>query len=187
MLVSDIINEDRILARAIKSGGKSAFALVYKKYHNQLYFSALSYFKDPCQAEDVVQDIFIKLWTFRENLKENLSLKSFLHTSMRNLILNTIRNNNTKLAKHTQILQWSESGRNYVEETLILEEYEKIIEGGISQLSPAKQNIFRLRTRSGLNNKEISEQLGLSINTVKFQFSNASRFMRGYLREKAGI
>lgn len=186
-MVSNVITEDAIWASAIKCGGKKAYTLVYKKYHNQLYFTALSYFKDPCLAEDVVQDIFIKLWTFRKSLREDLSLKSFLHTSLRNLIINTIRNNNTRSAKHNQILQSSEIGRNYVEETVNLKEYEKIIERGISQLSPAKQNIFRLRTRAGLNNKEISEQLGLSINTVKFQFSNASKFMRGYLKEKAGI
>lgn len=186
-MLSDTISEEKALVGSLKGGDKNAFTIIFEKYHKQLYYIALSYLKDPSMAQDVVQDMFIKLWAYRVNLKEELSLKSFLITSLRNLLLNNIRNNNTRILKHIQLMQWSEVSRNDVDDKIAFGDYEKIIEKGMCKLSPAKQHIFRLRTQEGLNNKEISKQLGLSINTVKFQFSKASRFMRDYLKENAGI
>jgi RNA polymerase sigma-70 factor (ECF subfamily) len=177
--------KDNVLVSLIREGNKKAFNVIYERYHKQLYFIALSYFKDPGMREDVVQETFIKLWTFRDNLKEELSLKSFLITCLRNRSLNVIRNNKTK-RKHLQLLQCVDSKRNDVEDKVLLGEYQQILEKGVCQLSPAKQHIFRLRMQ-GMNNIEISEDLSLSINTIKFQYSQGSKFMRRYLHDNAGI
>ncbi len=178
---------EKELITSLKEGDEQAFSSIYQKYHKQLYFIALKYLKDPALAEDVVQDVFIKLWSYRDNLKEDLSVKGFLITAVRNLVLNTIRNKNTQIAKHFDLLHSLEVSRNDVEDTVCLAEYEQIVEKGINQLSPAKQQIFRLRTLDGLDNMEVSAQLGISINTVKFQYSQASKFLREFLRQNAGI
>lgn len=186
-LLSNAATDDKDLIFSLKEGDEQAFSSIYHKYHRQLYFIAIKYLKDPDLAEDVLQEVFVKLWSYRENLKEDLSVKGFLITSMRNLILNSIRNKNTQIVKHLDLLQKTEVSRNDVEDTISLAEYEQIVETGISQLSPAKQQIFRLRTLDGLDNGEVSAQLGLSINTVKFQFSQASKFLRNFLKQHAGI
>jgi RNA polymerase sigma-70 factor (family 1) len=186
-LLCNSATEDKGLISSLKEGDEYAFTSIYHKYHKQLYFIAIKYVKDPDLAEDVVQDVFIKLWSYRDNLKEDLSVKGFLITSVRNLVLNTIRNKNTQIAKHIDLLHAKEVSRNDVEDTISLMEYEGMVERGISQLSPAKQQIFRLRTLDGLDNSEISTQLGISINTVKFQFSQASKFVRKYLKQNADI
>ncbi|WP_194774820.1 RNA polymerase sigma factor [Pararhodonellum marinum] len=186
-MLIEAISEDSVLVMSLKGADEDAFTEIYEKYHKQLYYIALSYLKDPCAAEDTVQEIFMKLWFFKGNLKETLSLKCFLYTSLRNLSLNTIRNNNTKIAKYQQLSTRSEKSRNLVEEAVVISEYQDIVEKGIRKLSPAKQKIFRLRSIEGMNNKEVSEQLGLSINTVKFQFSNASKFLRDYLKQNADL
>lgn len=186
-MLCNAATDDKDLIPSLKEGDEQAFSCIYQKYHRQLYFIAIKYLKDPDLAEDVVQDVFVKLWSYREHLKEDLSVKGFLITSMRNLILNSIRNKKTQILKHLDLLQKVEVSRNDVEDTVSLAEYEQIVERGISQLSPAKQQIFRLRTLDGLDNGEISAQLGLSINTVKFQFSQASKFLRAFLKQQAGI
>jgi RNA polymerase sigma-70 factor (family 1) len=186
-LLCNSATDDKGLISSLKEGDEYAFTSIYHKYHKQLYFIAIKYVKDPDLAEDVVQDVFIKLWSYRDNLKEDLSVKGFLITSVRNLVLNTIRNKNTQIAKHIDLLHAKEVSRNDVEDTISLMEYEGMVERGISQLSPAKQQIFRLRTLDGLDNSEISTQLGISINTVKFQFSQASKFVRKYLKQNADI
>jgi RNA polymerase sigma-70 factor (family 1) len=186
-LLCNAATDDKDLIPSLKEGDEQAFSCIYHKYHRQLYFIAIKYLKDPDLAEDVVQDVFVKLWSYREHLKEELSVKGFLITSMRNLILNSIRNKKAQILKHLDLQQKAEVSRNDVEDTVALTEYERIVETGINELSPAKQKIFRLRTLDGLDNGEISMQLGISINTVKFQFSQASKFLREYLKKNAEI
>ncbi len=148
---------------------------------------ALKYLKDENLAQDIVQDIFIKLWTYRENLKEELSLKGFLMRSVHNLVLNTIRNRKTQIIKYIELGYNTERIKNSSEEEMILSEYARIAEKGIKELSPAKQAIFRMRSSECLSNREVATQLGLSINTIKFQFSQASKFLRKYLKERSDL
>ena len=171
----------------LKLGDKQAFAAIYEKYHRQIHVIALKYLKDESIAQDIVQEIFIKLWTFRENLKEELSIKGFLITSVHNLVLNTIRNRKTEILKYIELGHKLNNKQNSIEEEMLLSEYARIAEEGIKKLSPAKQAIFRLRSIHCLSNREVAAQLGLSVNTVKFQFSQASKMLRKYLRDHAGI
>jgi len=179
--------DERMLITDLKSGDKHAFSIIYEKYHKQIHVISLKYLKDESIAKDVVQEIFIKLWTYRENLKEELSLKGFLIRSVHNLVLNTIRNKKTEILKHIEIAHRSENVTRLGDEELILSEYSSIAEKGINELSPARQMIFRMRSYQGLSNQEVAVKLGISINTVKFQFSQASKFLRKYLEEKADL
>ncbi len=179
--------DEKLLVTHLKSGDRHAFASIYEKYHRQIHMIAIKYLKDEALAKDIVQEIFIKLWTYRENLKEELSLKGFLIRSVHNLVLNTIRNKKTEVLKYIELSYQSEDNNGTGDEELLLSEYASIAEKGISKLSPAKQAIFRMRSDQCLSNQEVAVRLGISINTVKFQFSQASLFLRKYLKDKAGI
>ncbi|NJK97850.1 MAG: sigma-70 family RNA polymerase sigma factor [Bacteroidales bacterium] len=72
---------DRELAGKIKLGNQLAFAILYDRYHKKVYTLAMRYLKSKEMAEDVVQDIFIKLWTNRLKIDESLNFKSYLFTS----------------------------------------------------------------------------------------------------------
>ena len=177
--------DEKMLVGHLKGGDKQAFAGIYEKYHRQVHMIALKYLKDEDVAQDITQEIFIKLWNYRENLKEELSLQGFLMRSVHNLVLNTIRNRKTERAKYTELgVHNTESTKNLAEEELVLSDYARIAEMGIKELSPARQAIFRLRSSGCLSNHEVASQLGLSINTVKCHFSQASRFLRKYLMDR---
>lgn len=182
----ELIDEKRFIV-SLKQGDERAFAAIYQKYHKQLYIIGLKYLKDEELAKDLVQEIFIKLWTYRVQLREDLSLKGFLITATRNLVLNIIRNRKAEILKHFEIIKKTDVISNVTAQAIAFSEYNLIAEQGINQLSPAKQNIFRLRALAGLSNAEVALQLGLSINTVKFQYSQASKFLRSYLKTKADI
>ena len=182
-----ITMHEKLMVTHLKSGDKQAFASIYEKNHRQIHVIALKYLKDESMAQDIVQDIFIKLWTFRENLKEDLSIKGFLITSVHNLVLNTIRNRKTEILKYVELGYKIHNRQNSFEEEMLLSEYARIAEKGIKELSPAKQAIFRLRSIHCLSNHEVAVKLGISVNTVKFQFSQASKMLRKYLRDHAGI
>ncbi|MBC8033389.1 MAG: RNA polymerase sigma-70 factor [Chitinophagaceae bacterium] len=180
--------DEQLLVTRLKTGDKDAFARIYEKYHRQLHVIALRYLKDESLAQDIVHEIFIKLWSYRENLKEELSLKAFLSKSVQNLVLNTIRNKKTEILKHLELSHKLDNNhRSDSEEDYVLSEYTRIAEKGIRELSPAKRTIFRMRSYHCLSNQEVALKLGISINTVKFQFSQASKFLRAYLKNKADI
>lgn len=179
--------DEKLLVTHLKSGDKQAFAGIYEKYHRQIYVIALRYLKDENIAQDVVQEIFIKLWNHRENLKEELSLQGFLVRSVHNLIVNTIRNRKTQILKYIELAHKTGNNGNAGDDNMLLAEYARIAEEGIKELSPARQTIFRMRSYQCLSNQEVAVQLGISVNTVKFQFSQASKFLRKYLKEKADM
>jgi RNA polymerase sigma-70 factor (family 1) len=187
MLETTQLHIDHSLLIRLKSGDELAFREIYHKYHKPLHFIAYKYLRSNELSDDAVQDIFLKLWVNKESLNENLSLKGLLFTSLKNHLLNTLRNHKIHQSKHTEVASSRETALNETEVDLQYGEYNQIVQNGIEKLSPQKQHIFKLRTFDGLNNKEVARELQISINTVKFQFSQATKFLRKYLKREADI
>jgi RNA polymerase sigma-70 factor (family 1) len=148
-----------------------------------MYTVALKYLRDKAQAEDAIQEVFLKLWINRHKLDENLSIKGFLFSMLKNHLLNSIRNRKTALAKQTQLSIGQTDSQNNTDNELLMDEYQAYLTGGIEKLSPQRQNIFKMRFYMGLTNQEISRKLNISINTVKFQLSQATKLLKTYLKK----
>lgn len=175
-----VLDQDNELASRIKQGNQLAFATIYDKYHKQLYALALRYLKNREMAEDVTQEVFINLWSNRSRLVETLNLKSFLFTTAKNLILNTIRNNQRAIEKNYEILMdsmFEETDFDQLEES---HEMTSIIEKAVEALSPQRKIIFYLKTTEALSNQEIGQQLNISVNTVKVQYYQILKEIRAY-------
>jgi RNA polymerase sigma-70 factor (family 1) len=176
------VNADSKLTDDLKKGDEMAFEEVYRLYHRHLYYIAVRYLKDPALAEDALQEVFLKLWSHRQTLDGQQSLKAFLSVMMRNHVLNTIRDKQREILHHIEYTaEWSETDAENVQEEE-WQTYEQLVAEGVSHLSPQKKRVFQLKTQGGLNNEQIAHQLGLSINTVKYQFSQSLHFLRGYVR-----
>ncbi|QHT71364.1 RNA polymerase sigma-70 factor [Rhodocytophaga rosea] len=187
MLETAQLHIDHYLLIRLKSGDETAFREIYHKYHKPLHFIAYKYLKNNDLSDDALQDIFLKLWINRESLNENLSLKGFLFTSLKNHLLNILRNHKVHQSKQSEAASSMEVIVNETEGNLQYGEYNQIVQNGIEKLSPQKKHIFKLRALDGLNNEEVARELQLSINTVKFQFSQATKFLRKYLKKEADI
>ncbi|MCU0342014.1 MAG: sigma-70 family RNA polymerase sigma factor [Spirosomaceae bacterium] len=175
------------LTQQLREGSEEAFEQVYHLYHKHLYAIALKYLKNPDLAEDALQEVFLKLWNVRQELDDDHSLKAYLSVVMRNHVLNVIRNQQREIANYVEYtLNWSESD-DEGDENKRLEQSIWLLEQGVSQLSPQKKRIFQLRITEHLNNEQIAQLLGLSINTVKFQFSQSLHFLRTYIRNRTEI
>lgn len=185
-LIDKDIYIDRQLTSRLKNGDEKAFRDIFDYFHKPLYILAIKYLKDTQLAEDAVQDIFLKLWLNRQKLDEDLSLRGFLFTSLKNHILNIIRNRKTEIVKQTELRDKQFSPYHMSEDSLKVVDYQAILTKGIKKLSPQRQHIFNLRVFVGLTNQEVSGKLNLSINTVKFQFSQATKILREYLKKEAG-
>ena len=158
------------------NGDQLQFEKIFHAYHRSVYAIALRYLKDAALAEDVVQEVFTKLWNSRTSLNPEQSLRGYLFTIAKNHILNTIRNN--AKTKERILNYFNERDRNINNEADTPELTESIYKA--IQLLPKKRRIiFKLKLYKQLDNKAIATKMHLSINTVKVQYTKALKFLRG--------
>lgn len=177
--------EEKIILRRIRAGDEKAYRDVYIRYHKRLYSFAFQYLKNRELSEDAVQDAFIRLWDHRDRMTSNV--KSFLFTTVRNHVLNMIRNNKRRTLQKIRLAQQEKRAVNRTEEVILYSEYQRILTDALNGLTDGKREIFELKSFHGLSNREISDKLGITINTVKSQYYHASRFIKDYLEKHAGI
>jgi len=129
--------------------------------------------------EEVVQDVFVKLWEDRNVLKIE-SVKTYLYTSARNRMLNYIRD---EKRRHTLLEQWMqhETEKNRGEECFDIEEFSQRVQTAINNLPDQCRKIFELNKKRGCTYKQIAEQLNISVKTVETQMGIALRKIREQL------
>ncbi len=177
--------DDQILLAKLRSGSDSAYEIIYHQYHERLYSFSFKYLKSKELSEDAVHDVFVKLWDNRQSVTTDI--KSYLFTSTRNHVLNMIRNNKRKVLKQIQLEQQKSKPVNRTEEVILYSEYRKILMQGLQELPPGKREVFRLKSENEMSNSDIAEKMGITVNTVKSQYYHASKFIKEYLSEHAGI
>jgi len=157
------------------------FAEIYRKHYSELCIYAMRFLKDEDESEEIVQEIIFKLWEQREQLETVNSLRSYLYRSVHNRCLNYI--------KH-QLHKDKYSEKAYIEmKKLELEsaedynnkELEEKVHSAISELPDRCKEVFQLSRFEGKKNKEISEQLGISIKAVEANITRALTSLRGSL------
>lgn len=172
--------DDSILLRFLQSGDKIAFTLIYEKYNRMLYVLAFNYLKEKSLAEDVVQQVFTKLWEFHSDITISISLRNYLYTMAKNYILNSIRNANNILVENYQTAQFEVYEDNLLS---MIEEKElmSIFYQAIEKLPDQKKTVCLLKMEDKISNQEIAERMNISINTVKTHYSQAIKLLRNYI------
>ena len=97
--------DDKQLLERLRREDRDAFACIYRRYHAELYTFAMKYMKNRPDAEDVVQQVFIKLWMIREALVVTSNLRGYLFTMTKHQVMNYIRNSNNALQLNYKIVQ----------------------------------------------------------------------------------
>ena len=179
-------DSDQILTSRLRSGDHHAFKSLYATYHHLLYSVALKYLKDEAAAEDAVHETFVKLWLHREEMDPVQGVRNFLFKCLKFHVLNLIRNDKRRLVKNYEIMYNAGEVHRDTESAVIFNDYKKLIDAAVNKLSAQKKNIFKLRSEEGLSNEEVAQRLGLSINTVKFQYSQASKHLKTTLKVVMG-
>ncbi|MFD1141806.1 RNA polymerase sigma factor [Larkinella insperata] len=180
-------NAEKEVALRLKAGDEQAFEEIFYRYYKHLYAIGIKFLKNPDLAEDAVQDIFLKLWAHREALNETYAIKSFLSISMKNHVLNVIRDHHETIWEYLSCEVEEKLGHDTTSDAFQLQEYRAILEKGIQELTPQRANVFRLRVFNGMTNEEVARHLAVSINTVKVQFSQATKFLKDYLSKHADL
>jgi RNA polymerase sigma-70 factor (ECF subfamily) len=177
-----IVNNDQQLAARLRDSDHNAFEELYAAYHQPMYSTACKYLKSTTAAEDAVHEAFVKVWLHRGQLDASLGVRNFLFKCLKFHVLNVIRDHKSSLSRQYELIYNTSSEHRDTESTVIFNDYRKVVDHAINNLSAQKKKIFRLRSYEGLTNEEVAQQLGLSINTVKFQYAQASKALKHALK-----
>ena len=154
--------DDKAILESIQKGRESALKMLIDRYYTTLCAFATHIIKDNDNAEDVVQEVFIRVWTYRRQLSNITSIKDYLFASVRNHSLTFLRGQK-RLDNHLKQIPLEEE---YISSYLIEEETNRLLLEAISRLSPRSAEVINL-SLSGLKQEEIAKQMNITINTVK--------------------
>jgi len=173
--------QDTEALQKIYAGDVKAFESVFEYYYQQLCSFTLKYLKDPDDAEEVVQDTFVKFWNKRKEINITSSLKSYLYQSVKNASLNRIQH--LKVVRDHEESHVKPTSAYQSSDPLVEMELQEKINSSLEQLPPERKKIFLMSRNEGLKYKEIAEKLNISIKTVENQMGKALKFMRTELAE----
>jgi RNA polymerase sigma-70 factor (ECF subfamily) len=170
------------LVESLIKGDEKAFTYLIEKHHHELCVYANSFTKDIYIAEDIVQNVFIRIWEKRNRLNASHSLLSFLYKSVYNEFIDQYRKNQSlftleKIYFETLNIVIDEEDTETFNRTLELVNIE------IQNLPPKCKEIFILSKKEGLTNVEIANYLKISIKTVEAQISNAFAALRSAMKK----
>jgi RNA polymerase sigma-70 factor, ECF subfamily len=173
---------DQKLISAILEGDLGAYEELFKKYYVYLCFVAEHIIRNRSDAEEIVSDVFVRLWNLKGRTEIISSVKAYLIRSVHNASLNYIEQNAVRLkstgrlsSADLKVLAWDS---DYPLGQLYEKELQDILENCIKELPEACREIFLLSRDRDMKYTEISNKLGISVNTVKTQIKIALSRLR---------
>lgn len=188
------VGDPALLVR-IASGEEAAFRQVYVYFYRRLYQFVFALVKTREPAEEIVEDVFVRIWQHRETIGEIHNLRVYLYTAVKNAALNYLsqkaRQSITEPFDHIHIGMESTVGTP--EQILITAEMHQKIQLAVEALPPRCKIIFKLVREDGLKYKEIASILNISVNTIDAQMAIAVKKITAaigaefdFLAKKAG-
>jgi len=175
---------EKQLVEKLKQSDTVAYESLYLLYVQRLYGFVLRMAKSPELAEDVVQDIFVKLWENRQQLDPEQSFKSYIFTMAKNQLLNFIKRKAHESRIVNEILAHVPRGSRPSDNMILENEIQHLLDEALSSLPPQRKLIFELCRIQGLTYKQAAEQLGLSDSTINSQMVKAIKTVKEFLKEK---
>lgn len=174
------VNTDSALLTALANDDEQAFAALYNKYHQKLFYFILNFTHSQPVAEDALQEVFVKLWSERKKLGGIVNFNAWIFRVARNHVLNNLK----RMAHETLILTTIAQDINpNSEDTYAILSYKDIhavLQSGMNELPPQQKKVIELSREEGLKYEEIANRLNISPLTVKKHAAQALQ----YLREK---
>ena len=159
------------------------FEELFRSYYKMLCNIAQKFTGNLEAAEEIVQDIFVKLWEKKRYIEFEGSIGAYLVTAVKNSSFNYIKHQKIKKNSENQVREENYPTVYYEADDSSTGELNAIILNAISKLPEQRQKVFRLSRHEGLKYNEIAERMGLSVKTVEAQMCKALSFLRNELKE----
>ncbi|MDN3205263.1 RNA polymerase sigma-70 factor [Algoriphagus sediminis] len=174
---------DQEIFHSIKIGDQKALEMLFHEFYQPLCQYAYSFLQDREDAEEVVQNSFVKIWEKREEIDIQTSAKAYLYRMIRNSCLNEIQHQKVK-SQHQELAKMDGPGMEQSSDSIAIHgELEEKIRQAMEKLPEQCRLIFKLSRFEDLKYKEIAVQLNISVKTVENQMGKALKIMRHELKE----
>jgi RNA polymerase sigma-70 factor (family 1) len=179
-----VVHDEFHLLEKVSKGDQQAFALLFYEFHQDLGSYVFRLTKSQPVAEEIVQDVFVKVWTKRDQLNDVKNFRAFLFRVARNQAFNSLRDEARKALLNQE---WS-LGLSFSEDPGYGVDRERmfdLIDEAIALLPPQQKKAWQLSREDGMKHEEIADRLHLSRETVKRHISLAIAFITRHVKNQA--
>ena len=174
---------DSTVINLLRQGSEKVFESIFKDHFKSLHAYAYTFLKDDELAEEVVQNVFCRIWEKRDNLKTDGSLKAYLYRAVHNESLNYLKHQKVKASFQVYYADQMEQSEEHSSRKLMVNELERHIQKAMNELPQQCRTIFQLSRFEQLKYQQIADQMGLSVKTIENQMGKALKLMRLKLAE----
>ncbi len=175
------VNSDEYLLKEVAKGDVMAFKLIYEHYQHQLYGFLFNLTKSPVYSEDLLQDIFMKIWEERSRLTEIRDFKAYLFTMVKYRALNSLKRISVETLLKQSLSAKPGRDENSTEAIVYYNELKRKIDLLIRQLPPQQRKVYKMSREEGLKQEEISSRLNISVGTVKKHLALSLNYIKDSL------
>jgi RNA polymerase sigma-70 factor (ECF subfamily) len=186
MIKKPQIDESSLLSRTAQ-GDQAAFKIIYEAYQSQVLTFANKYLKSRQRSEEVMQEVFLRLWNLKEKLNDINDLENYILTITRNKAFDTLRQQKRESRFVQAIADHDDVSENNTEEKVLLDDTRQLLEKGIALLPPQQKQVYQLCHQQGLKYEEAATELGISPQTVHSHMKLALKSLRSYMSQNTDL
>ena len=176
------MEKDFVFVEKLKNGDNNAYTLLMNDYYKNLCGYANLFTKDPSKSEDIVQNIFVKIWIYRKKIDPNIPIKKYLYKSVYNEFIDQYRKNKSVISLEEKYLKVIDTIIDY--NSLDIEKLMMNVNREIDKLPEKCKRVFILNKKEGLTHNEIAEYLQISTKTVESHITRAFKILNQKLGNK---
>ena len=172
------VTEEQLLLRQLREGDIGSYETLFHRYYPTFFAFARGMLKDAGAAEDIIQNVFMKIWIHREALDETMSIKNYIYVLSKREVFNYLRAKYNTHVVLTEDMMTLEQSSSTDEPTT---DYREAVQSVIDTMPPKRRSVFCLSRFKSLTNQEIADKLGISIRTVEKHIELALRTFKEQL------
>ena len=173
--------EERELLSLLKQGNEQAFEKIYKSYSSRLFGNVFKMVKSETTTQEILQDVFIKIWSNRASIDLDKSFRSYLFRIAENKVYDFFRKATRDKKIRAQLFASATEEYEHIETMLHRKENALLLQKAIDSLSPQRQQIFRSIKLDNKSYEEVSRELGISVSTISDHIVKANKAIREFI------
>lgn len=172
---------DRALLASVSTGNEAAFRCLFDRYRRKIYTFALRLSENTSLADEVVQDVFLKVWLKRKTLPGIENFSAWLYAIARNRMFDMMKQQAREMHTRESVQPEGAPEASNTELPLLEKEQQLLLKNALAKLSPRQQLIYNLSRDHGMKHEEIAHILNISRHTVKTHLVHALRVIRAHI------
>ena len=175
-----IHQDEKEILSELRDGSEYALEQIYRLYSPRLFGRLLKLVKIEAQAEEILQDVFLKIWENRSLIDPEKSFRSFIFKIAENKVYDFFRKVKRGKNLESQLIALATTNHTIIQSAMLCEERLAILQRAIAGLPPQRQQVFRLCKLEGKSYKVVGEMLGISVSTISDHIVKGTKSIRDY-------